>query len=185
MASNNFRDVLAQVCNQQRVAVLKSTKREKHNFNNLTEKIGENPETLERENSEEDANALNARHGDRKVPSWQANNARRSPPKQKALGLRDIKFNSKYKVEMGTGRILAYTSDRLSPNELREAAKSCPQTKQGERRQDVGRKIQNFISRKGVQQRRGRNNENTYHLAGEVSCDEMRSLQTALEFSSE
>jgi hypothetical protein len=45
LSSSNFRDVLAQVCNQQRVAVLKSSKRDNYSFINLAEEIEEiNPE---------------------------------------------------------------------------------------------------------------------------------------------
>ena len=44
--------------------------------------------------------------------------------------------------------------------------------------------MQNFISRKGVRERRDRNNQQSYMLASEVSYEELKALQTALEFSS-
>ena len=177
----------SQVCNKQRVAVLKNSKRE--NFNTKTEENGAAHDSLEREiNSDEDVYALNARYGERKVACWQRNNNNNrvsNLPQGKFVNLRDIMHNSKYKIEMGIGRVLEYTSTKVNANDLKEAQKSCLQMviriKDGERTPDVGRKVQNFVTRRGVQKDR----KGAYYLAGEIPYEEMQQLQSALEFSSD
>lgn len=64
------------------------------------------------------------------MTSWKVNNARRGAPinsnsNKKQLNLRDIMYSNKYKIEKGTGRILKYTQNKLSANDLREAERSC------------------------------------------------------------